>query len=60
MEAVAHANRSCAGSYPSATSIGRGRSAVCESRNVLRPGQYGKVRAMIREQQNAMLIPRPP
>ena len=25
--------------------------------NVLRPGQYGKVRAMIREQQNAMLIP---
>jgi membrane fusion protein (multidrug efflux system) len=25
--------------------------------NVLRPGQYGKVRAMIREQQKAMLIP---
>jgi RND family efflux transporter MFP subunit len=25
--------------------------------NVLRPGQYGKVRAMIREQQNAALIP---
>jgi RND family efflux transporter MFP subunit len=25
--------------------------------NVLRPGQYGKVHAMIREQQNAMLIP---
>jgi RND family efflux transporter MFP subunit len=25
--------------------------------NVLRPGQYGKVRAMIREQQNATLIP---
>lgn len=25
--------------------------------NVLRPGQYGKVRAMIREQKNAMLIP---
>src|ERR1700677_2065608 len=25
--------------------------------NVLRPGQFGKVRAMIREQQNAMLIP---
>ena len=25
--------------------------------NVLRPGQYGKVRAMIREQQNALLIP---
>src|ERR1700727_1958784 len=25
--------------------------------NVLRPGQYGKVRAMIREQQHAMLIP---
>ena len=25
--------------------------------NNLRPGQYGKVRAMIREQQNAMLIP---
>src|SRR5580693_9512727 len=25
--------------------------------NVLRPGQYGKVRAMIREPQNAMLIP---
>lgn len=25
--------------------------------NVLRPGQYGKVRAMIREQDNAMLIP---
>jgi membrane fusion protein (multidrug efflux system) len=25
--------------------------------NVLRPGQYGKIRAMIREQQNATLIP---
>ena len=25
--------------------------------NILRPGQYGKVRAMIREQQNALLIP---
>jgi membrane fusion protein (multidrug efflux system) len=25
--------------------------------NILRPGQYGKVRAMIREQQNATLIP---
>jgi membrane fusion protein (multidrug efflux system) len=25
--------------------------------NVLRPGQYGKIRAMIRQQQNAMLIP---
>jgi membrane fusion protein (multidrug efflux system) len=25
--------------------------------NVLRPGQYGKIRAVIREQQNALLIP---
>jgi len=25
--------------------------------NILRPGQYGKVRAMIREQQNALLVP---